>query len=231
MLKFQTRPVRAAATKLAPLILLAALGACKGMDSTYTEDNFTPVMHDQRFPITVSKGRVKVAVPTSRPYLTSAQENTIIRFARQAKSSGARRVAITRPANDVNADVMAGRITQLLARNGIGARVLVHSTYRGSRGAPVTLSFVRAFAHTKQCGDWSKDLTRTASNKVYKNFGCTQQHNIAAMVANPNDFVTPRTTTAADTTRRNKVLGDYQKATDTSTTSKGNDKVKVSNVN
>ncbi len=49
------------------------------------------------------------------------------------------------------------------------------------------------------------------------NFGCATQHNIAAVVANPEDFETPRTATPADAMRRYQVFVDYRKPKNTAT--------------
>lgn len=65
-------------------------------------------------------------------------------------------------------------------------------------------------AHAKQCGDWPEDLSKTAQNDAYANFGCSQQNNIAAMVANPQDLVRPRPTTPSDPMRRIKVFDNYR---------------------
>jgi pilus assembly protein CpaD len=65
-------------------------------------------------------------------------------------------------------------------------------------------------AHAKQCGDWPEDLSKTAQNDAYANFGCSQQNNIAAMVANPQDLVRPRATAPSDPMRRIKVFENYR---------------------
>ena len=60
------------------------------------------------------------------------------------------------------------------------------------------LSYIRSVAVTKECGDWSVGFgTHIASNEPHPNYGCAIQNNIAAMVVNPDDFVTPRPTTPA----------------------------------
>jgi pilus assembly protein CpaD len=52
-------------------------------------------------------------------------------------------------------------------------------------------------AYTKPCGDWSEDLSNTGRNDVMPNHGCAVQANIAAMLADPKDVVTPNKTTPA----------------------------------
>ena len=47
-------------------------------------------------------------------------------------------------------------------------------------------------ASTETCGDWSENEAFTADNLTPKNFGCSVQHNIAAMVADPRDLLGPR---------------------------------------
>jgi pilus assembly protein CpaD len=74
---------------------------------------------------------------------------------------------------------------------------------------------------TKECGDWSDNLSETSTNQNYTNFGCSQQHNLAAMVANPSDFETPRTETSASATRRAKVFEKYIAGEDTNSAAGG----------
>lgn len=59
----------------------------------------------------------------------------------------------------------------------------------GSDRYPIKV--VNGKAVTKPCGDWSEDAGSTLSNQPMKNHGCAVQHNIAAMVAEPEDMVTP----------------------------------------
>jgi len=61
------------------------------------------------------------------------------------------------------------------------------------------------------CGDWSKDLSESASNLPGPDFGCATQQNIAAMVADPRDLLGPRDQGPADATRRTTVIGKYEK--------------------
>jgi pilus assembly protein CpaD len=81
---------------------------------------------------------------------------------------------------------------------------------------------------TSECGDWGDNLADTTSNQNYANFGCSQQHNLAAMVANPQDIETPRTTTSASAARRNVVLQKYITGQDTTAQEAKQSKVKAS---
>lgn len=212
-------------TKIVPVLAAVALGACSQGWRGEVEDTYIPVSHTERYPIEVVKGNVKVNVPTTSAHLSAGQIDAVTRFAQQARSSGAQRVFIRRPGGSVNADVIAGRITQIFSEQGVNSEILQHSTIAGARGGPVSLSFVRKFAKTKKCGNWTKDFSVTGDNLPYADFGCSVQHNLAAQVANPQDFVTPRTSTPADAMRRHRVFADYRTPKSTSTPEDSNSKV------
>jgi type IV pilus biogenesis protein CpaD/CtpE len=85
-------------------------------------------------------------------------------------------------------------------------------------------------AHAKECGNWPDDLTDTERNAQFENFGCAQQNNMAAMVANPDDFWRPRKQTPSDATRRSKVYDKYRQGESTSAIEDQKQKVTISNV-
>jgi len=68
----------------------------------------------------------------------------------------------------------------------------------------------RKFAVTKPCGDWSRPVTETKDNRPYNNFGCSQQHNIAAMVDNPEDFERPQVMDPVDGANRAEAIAKYR---------------------
>ena len=208
-----------------PVMLAITLGACSQGWDNRENDVYVPVSHTERYPIEVVKGTVRMSVSTRSSRLSAAQTNTITRFAQQAQSSGAGRVYIRRSRNSVNADVIAGRVTQIFTEQGYNGKLLRHNTVAGARGAPVSLSFRRRFAKTKQCGNWTKDFSESYDNRPHEDFGCSIQHNLAAQVANPQDFVTPRTSTPSDAMRRHRVFNDYRTPKSTSTPEDSTSKV------
>ena len=67
-------------------------------------------------------------------------------------------------------------------------------------------------ARAEACGrDWSDNLAYTLDNRTPSNFGCSIQHNIAAMVADPRDLLGPGAMGPVDTARRATVMEHYQK--------------------
>lgn len=227
MLKRNLKMMSALPKLALPLAAVVLVTGCRGWHGE-VDDVYMPPMHYQRYPIEVAMGSVKLDVPVRSGRLSPAQEDAVVRFAQQARSHNASRVYVRRSSGSVSADVVAGKVTQILARQGISPAAMSHSTFNGA--GPVRISYSRHFATTAQCGDWSSNLAATSQNEPYANLGCSQQHNIAAMVANPKDLITPRTSTAPDATRRGQVLTDYRTPKNTATPVEDSDKVEVSDV-
>jgi pilus assembly protein CpaD len=97
------------------------------------------------------------------------------------------------------------------AASGIARDKILVSTHDTANGDfRVDVSYIAYTAHTDSCGDWSENLAFTLDNATPKNFGCSVQHNIAAMVADPRDLVQPRAFEAADANRAGVILGNYE---------------------
>src|SRR6185503_8227213 len=74
----------------------------------------------------------------------------------------------------------------------------------------VEVNFLSYTASTDKCGDWSDNLAFTMDNSTPKNFGCSVQQNIAAMVSDPRDLLGPRPMGPDDGARRTTVMGNYE---------------------
>jgi pilus assembly protein CpaD len=200
---------------LAPAVALLGLTACQHQMSGAVDDIYMPQMHYERHPIEVAKGTVKLQVPTRSASLSDSEKDAVRRLAQQANETDASIVNIERPAGGMVGNAVAAGVAQLLESEGVAPHRIKHASYKGAKNAPVVVSFARKFAVTKECGDWSDNLSETYSNQAYSNFGCAQQHNLAAQVANPSDFETPRTSTSASATRRGVVIDKYIQGQDT----------------
>jgi pilus assembly protein CpaD len=199
-----------------PVAAALALGACSAPHGPNPYENvYVSQVHWERYPIEVGKGTMKMKVPTTSARLTADQEETVVRFAQQARRTEASQVVVSQPANAPNAGAVASEVAHLLASEGIAPRDIVSATYNGGRSDPVVVSFARHFASSPECGDWSQSITETGHNEPYANFGCAQQHNIAALVADPRDINMPRASTPPDAMRRSNVIDDYRDGSDT----------------
>ncbi len=179
------------------VILLAVSSSLAGCSAEQlaADDQYAPVAHYEQYPIKVAKAPIKLEVSSQYGSLQPSQINAISGFARSAKNATASRISIQRPSSGGASRQVASQTYQLLLQSGISSAMIVQGTYPGPVKAPIQLSYVRAVAVTKECGDWSTNLADTSANEPYSNLGCAVQNNIAAQVVNPEDFIVPRATT------------------------------------
>jgi pilus assembly protein CpaD len=98
------------------------------------------------------------------------------------------------------------------AATGISRDKILVSTREVANGdTRVSVNYITYTARTESCGDWSEDLAFSGDNLTPKNFGCSVQQNIAAMVADPRDLLGPGRMGPVDTARRAAVMEHYQK--------------------
>jgi pilus assembly protein CpaD len=67
-----------------------------------------------------------------------------------------------------------------------------------------------------------------SDNKPYHNFGCANQHNMAAMIDNPADLEQPRAETPVYTARRSEGFEKYRKGQSSATVYPESEKAKLS---
>lgn len=158
------------------------------------EDNYQPASVSERYPIRVQKAPVKTGIRAPSGSLSDEQKNAVVNFATEAKRAASSRVGLKFPSGSRAAREVAQTIGSILTQQGIPASMIAMGSYPGGSAQPILLSFERKVAVTKECGDWSENLGSTYSNEPYPNFGCSIQHNIAAIVASPEDFERPRAT-------------------------------------
>ena len=192
------------------LVLMSGflLSGCQYADVAM-EDYYTPSTHYERYPITLATAPVSVGVSARAGMLSPGQINAIAKFAGEARSNSSSKIKVSYPSAGGQTRQVARDIAQLLADQGIPQNMIVPASYPGGRGDPVQLSYTRKVAVTQECGDWSESLTATLKNESYSNFGCATQHNIAAMVANPQDFETPRAMTPISAANRTAAMKIY----------------------
>lgn len=183
------------------------LAGCQTGDAV-TEDYYVPAVHYERYPIKVEKKPVKLAL-AAKSTLQPAQVNALANFARKARAAGMPRIAIRRPSGGGNGAALSRDVASVLVQNGIVAEAIVQGTYAGSAKDPIEVGYVRNVAITRECGDWSDDLSTNYLNRPAPNHGCAVTHNIAAQVANADDFVVPEAMSAAPAARRVLLINQY----------------------
>jgi pilus assembly protein CpaD len=184
-----------------------ALAACAAPENG-PEDNL-PLA--ERFPIAVEPHMeaLRLAYDGQRGNLDEASRAELARFARDYLENGSGAIAIA-PSRRYPA--ATGYVTDRLVEIGVPRnRIMIAAAPSSNAGDDVNVSYIRYQAHAEACGDWSVNLGSTSANKVSPNLGCATQHNLAAMVADPRDLVSPKPMDPDDTKRRLTVLDKYRK--------------------
>lgn len=211
--------VRAPAAKLA-LAALVSLGltGCKTTDDPTRVAGWTLIDSSQRHPILVSQEPTTHVIRVGRGShgLSAAQRAQLLGFTDHYRvtDSGNSRLVVSVPsggANEVAAMQAVGEIRALLTDQGFGQASISVEAYsaEGAADPPIRVSYLRYVAEPPNCGDWSTNLAYEPTNLPYPNLGCSQQRNLAVMVANPADLLGPRSETARSGERRDQVWGKY----------------------
>ena len=178
---------------------------------------------DQRFPITIEPqvATLAVQVDSGLHRLARGEEARIAMFAERWKTRGQGLVNIATPSGGGGDDGALAQLKQALAASGVAKDAIQLSTYNPASGetqAPITLSYVAYAATAPECGtDWSQNFANDPRNVVTPNFGCSTQHNMAALIANPQDLIEPQASAPIDAQRRGAVVEHYQKGEKTHT--------------
>jgi len=206
---------KAAVRLVAISALAAALAGCKHADSGEQVLGWSMVDAAQRHPIMVTQAptNLDVEVTRGRNGLMPDQRAAVIDFMRRYKrESTTGKLVISAPGgapNEVSAVQAAGIVKGLARSEGIGwneIQVEPYSAEEGNPQPPLRLSFVRHAAEAPECGRFPANLAEEPRNLPYANFGCSTQRNLAAMVANPQDLLGPRTEQRARSSERRDVI-------------------------
>ena len=184
------------------------LAGCQ-IDDAVLDDNYKPATHSERYPIRVEKVPVKMGIAAPTGTLKADQVNGVIMFANDAKTAGLSHINVKWPSGSARSRAAAEEMITILIDQGIPEDMIKVGSYPGSASQPIQMSFLRKVAVTEECGDWSTNLAHNPSNRDAPNFGCSMQHNIAAMVANPEDFERPRSMQPVMAQNRTAVMKVY----------------------
>lgn len=177
----------------------------------------------EQFPITVEPQVATLAVQVDGGLnsLGRGEEQRIAAFAQRWKARGQGLMNVATPSGGGDSAEAVAQVKKVLAANGIDKGAVQFTTYNPASGdtqAPITLSFVAYAAMAADCGgDWSRNLGFEPRNMPRPEFGCSSQHNLAAIVADPRDLIEPQTSDPADALRRSIVIEKYQQGAATQT--------------
>lgn len=200
------------------LIVAAALSGCGSLGRDPIAVGSVPSDYRTNHPIVLSEKEHTLDVPiaSGAHKLGIPVKSNIRAFAANYAASGNGAVIVMMPAGSLNEHAVKrvqAEIVQALIDGGAPRGRIILQNYDASAhgsAAAVRLSYSGVTASTTPCGRWTDDLTDTVENRNYADFGCANQQNLAAIVANPGDLMGPRQESPIDATQRGAVIGDYQ---------------------
>src|SRR5712671_4327775 len=220
--------------------LSTALGACQQTAEVITAS--VPSDYRLRHPIAVQESNrsIVIFVGHARGGLSGPQRTDVAGLAQIWLREGTGAIVAEVPVDTANARAAASTYQELrsmLAAGGVPSNAIILRHYRPDdiRTLPtIKLSYPKISAVAGPCGLWPEDLgpnlynTGYNENRPYHNFGCANQHSLAAMIDNPADLEQPRPETPAYTMRRNAAFEKYRKGDPTTTTYPEAEKAKLS---
>jgi len=236
-----TRTGRHRLTLIAVAVIGGSLGGCDHLLDDRTSDiSAGSVVLDptQRHPIMVSEQphRMSVRVARGDRGLSPAQRAAVIDFLNRSKASdgGNSKLVIAVPSgspNEIAAMNAVADIRPILGDAGFSESAVSIEPYYadGNPQPPLRISYIRYVAEGPTCGKWPTNVAETSRNLNYEDFGCAQQKNLAAMVANPADLLGPRTMTPANADRRDTTYNKYVKGESSGSTRNGDERAATGN--
>jgi len=245
----QTDPALTTGCRSVGIVLRAAAAAACALlvcacntDQQATGAPEVPTDYRLRHPITLQESQrtLQVFIGSNRGELNPTQRAQVLSFGLNWKRAATGGIVVERPIGTSNeraaADSMR-EIVSILAAAGLPPQSIVVQTYpaAGASVAPVLIGYPKIVAQVGPCGLWPRDIGPTLNrdwteNRPQWNFGCAEQHNLAAMVADPSDLVQPRGETPAYAMRRTTVLGNYAQGKATNTEYSNANSGKISSV-
>jgi len=208
-------------------VLLAGSCASPSNDGTVFADGL------RNHPITVTPHYQAMRVAFSDPAegLSPEDGSNLSAFVDEYRARGDGEITISAPRGP-NSSAALAYLGDSLVRMGVPrSRILVGTHDPAANGdTRVEVGYIAYGARTDACGNWSEDASDTAQNIPLPDFGCSNQHNLAAMVSDPRDLVAPRGMGPADATRRETVVGTYEKAQSTASSKSAEQSANLSGV-
>jgi pilus assembly protein CpaD len=227
-----SRPL--AIASFAALFALALTG-CESLDKGPEHHaGWTLLEPTQRHPILVTQkpSNLNLRVARGQHGLSSSQRADLYAFLTKYRSerSNASRVVVSVPAgsaNEMSAMHAVADMRPMLAELGFSEASMSIEPYHaeGDPQPPIRVSYLQSKAEAPECGRHPENLAHTARNINFHNFGCSQQRNLAHMIANPADLVTPRAMSPSNADRRDDVYEKYIKGAQTSAARSNDERV------
>ena len=193
---------------LAALLCLVATG-CQYPDS---EIDMGDSDYRAKYPIRVESDLVQANfVGTGAGSLTLDELVQLDQLVNDYLTHGQKPLLIVMPGNGLEHRNLGNEIERrVMLRSLAKSEVLLGVEPEASMNGEVTVSFLMHTAFGPECGNWQGEPSITRDNANSDNFGCSTQHNLAMMVANPGDLIAPRSFSTRDAERTVAIIDSYR---------------------
>ena len=203
---------------LSRYLLIASVAAMAAACAPVFNGEMQSINADARHPIAVDAQTVSMTIALDGVHheISRADTARLRAFAQYYLTKGYGPLTVSMPSGSENTRQgvrITADIRNLLNEAGVPWSGIQGAQYRAAgdkKDAEIFLSFTRYVATASPCGAWTSDWARSYSNLAPANFGCATQHNLAAMVADPHDLISPFPMSPADAARRGVVLEKYR---------------------
>jgi len=217
----------------ASCIAFAALAGCGSLPGT-TNPNLV-MQAEEAHPITVraAQAEMQIAVGPQSNALVRVDETRLRAFAASYRTRGHGPMVIDVPSetpNSMAATQVLADVHAVLRDEGLHPDTVQSRPYHATSNpewAPLVLHFTRYETEASPCGEFDQSYTQRFNGNPTPNWGCATQNNLAAMISEPADLVTPREMTPADANQRGQMLERYRAGRDTNTQRSGADSASV----
>lgn len=200
---------------LSPLV---ALAACASTGGGRQAEVAPPRLVTDQYPLRAETETSSISLRINPQGLSDNQRRALDQLARDASWTQGDPVDVTIVTAGDPAAVRAGHtVSAYLTAREVLAEGIVQESRQDQPADIVTVSLTHARSVIYNCNQSWENLSRTAANKAYSNFGCAVNSNLAAQIADPRDIGSPARSTPPDALRKSDVLGKYRKGEVTST--------------
>lgn len=189
-----------------PITIALVLSGCSSM---WNGEGDNPTVAEKH-PIAVDSQVISLTMdidPTISD-LANIDKARLKAFALTYLQNGHGPISITAPtggADDLVAQETASDIRQYLNDVGVPWSAITGASYRaGGSGddRQVVVTYTHFVASPSPCGIFDSEFKSSWRNVSQPNFGCADQNNLAAMIADPRDLIEPATSTPPDALQR-----------------------------
>jgi pilus assembly protein CpaD len=215
------KPAMATLARTVSILALTAgsliVAGCTETIGTSDVPNMREYDYRQRHPIVLSNEPevFDMHVGMRGPALSAKLETAIRQYVSEYRADGNGPITIQVPtgaANTIAAASTGHAVHYALVRAGVPRGLIDVAPYEvgdHSKTATLRISYLRVKAVVPTCGLWPTGSDTNFENTDSFNFGCAQQQNLAAMVANPADLIRPRPMDPPSGARRANTMQIY----------------------